>query len=50
MKIYIEGKKGRGRPKKRWQNTIENDTKATDVDDVEDRNKWRSRTRVAEPK
>jgi hypothetical protein len=41
MKINVEGKQGRGRPKKRWSNTIENDVRAVGVcvEDVENRDK-----------
>jgi len=28
MKMFIEGKRGRGRPKKRWLDTIKNDMRA----------------------
>jgi hypothetical protein len=49
--MKIEGKRGRRRPKKRWLDTIENDM-SVDVwiEDVENRNEWRFRTRVANPK
>jgi len=54
MKMNVKGKrgKGRGRPKKRCLDTIENDMRAVYVyvEDVEDRDKLRSRTKVADPK
>jgi hypothetical protein len=31
MKINVERKRGRGRPKKRWLNMIENDMRAVGV-------------------
>jgi len=31
MKMNVEGKRGRGRPKKRWLHTTENDLRAIDV-------------------
>jgi len=48
----VEGKRGRGRPKKRWLETLENDMRAVGVcrGDVIDQIKWRCRTRVADPK
>ncbi|KAL4104536.1 hypothetical protein QTP88_019831 [Uroleucon formosanum] len=52
MKMNIEGKKGRGRPKKRWLKNIKKDMRAVVVciEDVKDRDKWRFRTRVADSK
>ncbi len=52
MMINVEGKRGRGRPKKRWMENIENDMRLVGVGigDVKDRDKWRFRTRVADPK
>jgi len=46
MKMNVEGKRGRGRPKKRRLDKIENDMRAAGVckGDVKDRDKWRSRT------
>jgi len=45
-------KKRKGRPKKKWSNTIMKDMRIADVymKDVEDRAKWRFRTKVADPK
>lgn len=44
-------KRGRGKPKRIFVNMIKNDTRAVGVcvGDVEDRAKWKSRTRVADP-
>jgi hypothetical protein len=41
--MNIEGKRERGRPKKRWLDTIENDMKAVSVwvGNVENRDEWR---------
>jgi hypothetical protein len=52
MKMNIEAKRRRGRLKKRWLDSIENDMRAIGVckGDVENLNKWRFRTRVADPK
>jgi hypothetical protein len=46
MKMNVEGKTGRGRPKKRWLDTIENDMRAVGVclGDVKNRDEWRSLT------
>jgi len=52
MRMNVEGRKGRGRPKTRWLNTVENDMRTVAdvcVGNVEDRDKWRSTTRVANP-
>jgi len=35
MKKNVERKRGRGRPKKRWLDTIGNDMRTVDVVDVE---------------
>lgn len=52
MKTNVEGRKRRGRSKKRWLNTVENDMKAFGVclEDIENRDEWRFRTRVVDPK
>jgi len=52
MKMNIEGKRGRERPKKSWLGTIENDMRAVGVcvGNVEKQDKWRFRTKVANPK
>jgi hypothetical protein len=46
MKMKIEEKSGRGRPKKRWLDTIEYDIRAIGVcvGDVENRDEWRFKT------
>jgi len=51
MKMNVEGKRGRGRPNKRWLDIIENDMRAVGVckGDLENRNKWKFRTKVANP-
>jgi hypothetical protein len=43
MKMNVEGKRKRGKPKKRWLDT--NDKCV----DVENRDEWRFRTKVANP-
>jgi hypothetical protein len=52
MKINVEGKRGRGRPKKRWLYKIKNDISAVCVciGDVENRDEWNFNTRVVDPK
>ena len=52
MKMNVEGKRSRGRPKKRWLENIEKDMRVVGVciGDVKDRDWWRFRTRVADPK
>ncbi|KAL4126178.1 hypothetical protein QTP88_010404 [Uroleucon formosanum] len=52
MKMNVDGKRGRGRPQKRWLENMERDMRAVGVciGDVKDRYKWRFRTRVADPK
>lgn len=48
--MNVEGK--RERPKKRWLKMIENDLRAVSVclEDVENRDEWKSRIKVANPK
>jgi hypothetical protein len=52
MKINVEGKRGRRRPKKRWLDTIENDMRAVGVcvRDVENQEEWWLRTKVSDQK
>lgn len=55
MKMNVEGKSGRGRPKNRLLDTTENDlTDMGDfsvcIGDVENREKWRCLIEVADPK
>jgi len=52
MTINVVGKRERGKPKKRWLDTIESDMRAARVcvKDVENRDKRTSRTRVTHPK
>jgi len=46
----VDGKRGRGRPKKRWFEVIECDMRMTGVykEDTKDRSKWKLRTMVAD--
>lgn len=50
IKMNVEGK--RGRPKKRWLDTIENDMRSFGmcIEDMENREKWMFRTKVADLK
>jgi len=52
MKINVEGKKGKERPKDRWLDTIEIDMKAVGlcVVGVETRDKWKFTTKVIDIK
>jgi hypothetical protein len=52
MKMNVEGKRERGKLKKRWLDMIKNDMRAVDVCvwDVENQDEWRFRTKVADPK
>ena len=52
MDMNVVGKRGRGRPKKRWLDGIESDMRIAGVTvrDVADRALWRCRTRVADPR
>jgi len=52
MKMNIEKKREREKSKKKWLDTTENDMRAAGVcvGDVEDRDKWSSRTRVTDHK
>jgi len=52
MKTNIEGKRGKKKQKKRWLDTIDNDMRAVGVGvrEVENRDKWRFRTMMADPK
>jgi len=49
--MIIEGKRGKGKLKKRWLDRIENNMKAADlcVGNVDNREMWRSRKRVPDP-
>jgi len=51
MKMNVEGKRGRD-TKKKWLDIIENDMSAVGVriGDVGNREKWRCKTKVANPK
>jgi len=48
----IEGRRGRGRPQKKWGNTIGEDMRAAGVcvEDVRDWAKWMFRTKVVDHK
>lgn len=52
MKIKIKEKRGRGRLKQRWLNTIENNMRVNGVcaGDFENWDKWGFRTRMADSK
>jgi len=47
----VHGRRNRGRQRKRWMNTISHDLISLNLTpvDVEDRDDWRRRTRVADP-
>jgi len=51
MKMNVEWKRGRGRPKERWLDAIENDMRAVGVcvENVENRGKWRFKTKETNP-
>jgi len=48
----VEGRRGRGRLKKKWLNEIECDMRTAGecVNDVGDRVKWKLKTKVSDPK
>ena len=48
MALEIEGKRGRGRPMKRWSDLVKEDMKVKGlvVADAQDRQKWRSAVRM----
>lgn len=50
--MNVVGKNGKGRPIKRWVETIENDIRVFDVsvENENDRHMWRNRVKVADPK
>jgi hypothetical protein len=52
MKINVGVIRGRRRPKKRWLDMIENDMRSVGicVRDTENRDEWRLRTKVIDPK
>ena len=51
MNMEVPAKKKRGRPRKRWKDTIKEDMleKNVQVDDTQDRRRWRSLTRSIDP-
>jgi len=51
VKMSVEGKRGRGRLKKRWLESIKKDMRAVGVciRGVKDLDRWRFRTRVVNP-
>ena len=51
QQMEIEGKRPRGRPKRRWMDVIRDDMKACHVTehDTADREKWKRKTRKADP-
>jgi hypothetical protein len=52
IKVYVEGKRGRGKSKNRKLDTIKYNMRVVGVcvGDVENRDQWRFRTNVADPK
>ena len=44
MEMVIQGRRGRGRPKQRWMDCIEDDLRSEGLmgDEVWDRNRWRT--------
>ena len=50
-RIQVEGQRGRGRPKKRWDHCVNKDLseKGLTGDEVQDRGKWKLLTRNADP-
>jgi len=52
MKLSVEGRRERGKPKKKWLNGIESDvrTESVYVNDMEDRVMWRLRINVSDHK
>ena len=51
MEMEIKGNRGRGRPKKRWMDCVNEDltVKKLTTDMARDRKKWRIRIRAADP-
>ena len=51
MNMEVPGKRKRGRPRKRWKDTIKEDMleKNVQVDDTQDRSRWRRLTRSSDP-
>ena len=51
MGMEVPGKRRRGRPKRRWMDTIGNDLSEKELsrEDTQDRAKWRSRVRHIDP-
>ena len=52
MELEVEGQRPRGRPRRRWTDTIREDLRRHNLtgEDAADRNKWRARIRAADPK
>ena len=48
--MEVPGKRKRGRPRKRWKDTIKEDMleKNVQVDDTQDRSRWRRLTRSSD--
>ena len=51
MNMEVPGKRGRGRPRKRWKDTLNEDMREKDVqvDDTQDRSRWRRLIRNSDP-
>ena len=51
MGMEVPGKRGRGRPKRRWLDSIRNDLWERELsgEDAQDRAKWRRLTRHIDP-
>ena len=51
MKMEVPGKRRRGRPRKRWKDTLNEDMREKDVqvNDTQDRCRWRRLIRNSDP-
>ena len=51
MNMEVPGTRRRGRPRKRWEDTLNEDMREKDirVDDTQDRSRWRRLTRNSDP-
>ena len=48
--MHVVDKRGRGRPKKRWEDVMASDMRKVGVSEEDAGVKWKCRTRVADPK